>query len=161
MRINTQNIIVWNTAKKVKPITAINAGSIVNDSVISDKILLDTLEGHEGINLKNMICRGEAGDVWQQTPKNLFKKYNVTNVDSNGWLVCEPKPDNEVRCFQVPLGEPYEKFTIIGHYGEKIDGEDNVQSGTEGDFICQNTSDPTDVWIVKRELFNNTYKIIS
>lgn len=35
----------------------------------------------------------------------------------------------------------------------------NVQSGESGDFICQNQTDPTDVWIVKRKLFLNTYVI--
>jgi hypothetical protein len=30
-----------------------------------------------------------------------------------------------------------------------------------GDFICQSRTDSTDVWIVARKIFTNTYNIIS
>jgi len=29
--------------------------------------------------------------------------------------------------------------------------------GEEGDYVLQSTTDPADVWIVKRELFEATY----
>jgi hypothetical protein len=52
-------------------------------------------------------------------------------------------------------------FTIIGQWGATVDGEKNVQRGTVGDFICQNQTDLSDVWVVKRKLFLNTYIIKS
>ena len=62
---------------------------------------IDTLEAKEPLGAGNFFCIGEAGDVWQQTPKALLKKYDVTGVDGeSGALVCTPKPDNEVECFE-------------------------------------------------------------
>ena len=45
--------------------------------------------------------------------------------------------------------------------GATVGEEKNVQTGEKGDFICQNRTNPTDVWVVKRKLFLNTYIIKS
>ena len=50
-------------------------------------------------------------------------------------------------------------FTIVGQWGEIVNGEKNIQTASLGDFICQNQTDPTDVWIVNRKIFINTYNI--
>lgn len=60
------------------------------------------------------------------------------------------------------IKSPYEDdiFYIIGQWGEQTpDGL--IQKGKIGDFICQNREYPTDVWIVKRKIFVNTYNIIN
>ena len=82
-------------------------------------------------------------------------------MDANGWMCCEPFPDNSVECVEVTgdytaMGE----FSIIGQWGETISGEKNIQRGVQGDFICRNLSDKSDIWIVKRKLFLNTYLIL-
>ena len=114
-----------------------------------------------------VICVGEAGDAWQQMPKKLLAKYDVTAIDTDGWMICTPKPDNAVNCLEVnnevwgnnPLATTNGEFTIIGQWGATVDGVANVQTGNVGDFICQNRTDPTDVWIVRRKLFLNTYVV--
>ena len=168
MRINTQTLTGWKVATKVRPIKAKHVKDIVDvRSLVFDKLLLQTCEGNESLKTDAMICMGEAGDVWQQTTEKFYKKYDYADIDINGWKEYTPKPENEVNCvevtpemnslkYQVP---PY--FTIVGQWGETVNGVANVQSGAEGAFICQNRTDPTDVWIVKRKLFLNTYIIKS
>lgn len=137
--------------------------NLLVDRTVVSKFLVDTLEGKEPLGDGVVICVGEAGDAWQQMPKKLLQKYVVKEIDKDGWMVCEPLPDNAVDCVEVTevmLGFDTD-FTIIGHFGQTIDGESNIQTGTEGDFICRNQTDKTDVWVVKRKFFLNTYVIKS
>ena len=159
--LNTYLIKSWKPATKTKSITCRVIDNLIDDSLIS-KLLLDTLEGNEPLRKGSVICKGELGDVWQQTTSKLLKKYTVVDLLPGGWVKCNPKPDNLVNCIQITeesfniLGD---QFNIIGHYGEKWNGIDNVQFGVPGDYICQQIDDPTDVWIVKRKIFENTYSI--
>lgn len=168
MRINTSAISNWRIASKTRPIKAKPLISLMVDRKVASKFLVDTLEGHEPLGDGSIICVGEAGDVWQQTQKKLLQKYVVKSIDADGWMDCEPLPDNAVNCVEVnsdfmkslsgALPSPDTAgFTIIGQWGATVNGEKNVQVGTVGDFICQNQTDPTDVWVVKRKLFLNTY----
>lgn len=111
-------------------------------------------------------------------PKKLLQKYDVTAIDTDGWMICTPKPDNAVNCIEVtkellstfngtnvsvkyPDDRMYNMgdFAIEGQWGDDKYPElgKNIQWGSAGDFICQNLTDPTDVWIVRRRLFLNTY----
>lgn len=163
MRIETKNITGWNTAKKTRPIKAKSLINLLVDRSVTSKFLLDTLEGNEVLGDGSVVCVGEAGDAWQQMPKKLLGKYDVTALDNDGWMVCTPKPDNAVNVVEVTkeMAGPDGKFTIIGFWGAMVDGVANVQKGEAGDFICQNKSDLLDVWIVKRKLFLNTYNIMA
>jgi hypothetical protein len=173
MRIDTSKITGWSVASKTRPIKAKPLISLMVDRKVAIKFLVDTLEGHEPLGDGSIICVGEAGDVWQQTQKKLLQKYVVKAIDSDGWMDCEPLPDNAVNAIEVNsafiqaltgvLPSPMNSdFTIIGQWGATVNGEKNVQKGSStGDFICQNQTDPTDVWIVKRKLFMNTYIIKS
>jgi hypothetical protein len=42
--------------------------------------------------------------TWQQTAKKLLAKYAVTEIDSDGWMVCVTKPENSVEFYEVPAG---------------------------------------------------------
>jgi hypothetical protein len=89
-------------------------------------------------------------------------------------MVCEPKPDNSVECVEISasISECFdtvhmwmtpEEFFIRGQWGESIyvlDKEITIQKADYGDFICRNREDKTDIWIVKRKIFKNTYAII-
>jgi hypothetical protein len=163
MRIETKNITNWGTGKKTRPIKAKPLLNLLVDRSVTSKFLLDTLEGNEPLGDGAVVCVGEAGDAWQQMPKKLLAKYDVTAIDTDGWTVCTPKPDNVVNVVEVNASQCAVdgKFTIIGLWGATVDGEKNVQKGEAGDFICQNQTDLSDVWIVKRKLFLNTYNIIS
>lgn len=130
---------------------------MIVDRTVTSKFLVDTLEGKETLGDGVVICVGEAGDAWQQMPNKLLKKYFVKDVDKDGWMICEPLPDNAVDCVEV-LDE---KFSIIGLFGQTVNGETNVQTGVAGDFICRNRTDHKDVWIVNRKMFLNTYVIKS
>jgi len=167
MRIDPTKITNWRTASKTRPIQAKPLNCILIDKTIKDKFLLDTLEGREPLGTGVMICLGEAGDIWQQTLDKVLKKYRVIRIDCEGWMTCDPLPDNAVDCIEVSAsmcvvdGHNRNVFSIIGHYGETVGEETNVQYGEAGDFICRNQTDHTDVWIVRRKLFENTYVITS
>lgn len=159
MRMDPSNITGWKLATKVRPIKAKPLISLLVDRTVTNKFLVDTLEGNEPLGDGVCICVGEAGDAWQQSPKKLLQKYVVKEIDKDGWMVCEPIPDNAVECCEV-IGH-YQEFSIVGIYGQTIGGELNVQTGVTGDFICRSRTDSKDVWIVKRKLFLNTYAIKS
>lgn len=161
MRFDPTLVSEWKTATKTKPIVAKHVSAGLSDSLFLEKMLVNTLEGREPITATNVICVGEAGDVWQQTPAKLFAKYFITGMRPDGWLICEPKPDNEVDCFEVPDFSPTQKnFEVIGLWGETAeDGTKNVQRGVVGDFVCRSKTDRSDVWIVRRSFFNSTYQI--
>jgi hypothetical protein len=174
-RIKTEEIKQWNVAKKTKSIKAKPLISIMVDKSVMSKFLVDTLEGKEPLGDGAIICIGESNDVWQQMPKKLLQKYDVTAIDNDGWMVCEPKPDNSVEAIEITenlkeyidnvdtfIGDN-EDFYIIGLWGEKtvlLDVPIQIQRADIGDFICRNREDKTDVWIVKRKIFINTYNII-
>lgn len=161
----------WNIAIKTRPIKAKPLINLLVDRIVISKFLVDTLEGKEPLGDGVVICLGEAGDAWQQMPKKLLAKYDVTHIDADGWMICTPKPDNSVNCFEVgrefidancmAQGGWFGKFSIVGQWGATVGEEKNVQTGEKGDFICQNRTDPTDVWVVRHKLFLNTYIIIS
>lgn len=167
MRIDTTKITDWKIASKTRPIKAKPLINLLVDRTVISKFLVDTLEGREPLGDGVVICVGEAGDTWQQMPKKLLQKYVVKEIDRDGWLVCEPLPDNAVDVVEVTgdlttMGiSSFKTFSIVGHYGQTVDEVANVQSGVQGDFICRSRTDPTDVWIVKRKLFLNTYIIKS
>jgi len=166
MRINPIEITNWRIASKTRPIQAKPLNCILIDKTIKDKFLIDTLEGREPLGTGVMICLGEAGDIWQQTLDKVLKKYRVIRIDCEGWMTCDPLPDNAVDCIEVSPDILWAygggmDFTIIGQYGETIGDEKNVQKGVTGDFLCRNQTDHSDVWIVKRRLFLNTYIIKS
>jgi len=163
-KIDTNTITGWSIASKTRPIKAKPLINLLVDRTVTSKFLVDTLEGREPLGDGAVICVGEAGDTWQQMPKKLLQKYHVTAIDNDGWMVCEPLPDNAVDCIEVapeaisddPVAKLATGFMIIGQWGETIGNEKNVQKGVAGDFICRNQTDHSDVWIVKRKLFLNT-----
>jgi hypothetical protein len=173
MRLNTTNITGWRLAKKTKGVKAKPMTALISDPSVASKFLIDTLEGREPIGKGTVFCIGEAGDAWQQDSNKLLKKYNILTIDPDGWMICEPKPENETNAVQVtdevlalvcpdyPKGdnifEASIPFTIIGHWGAVVGAEKNVQTGRTGDYLCQNPADPTDVWIVAKKIFENTY----
>ena len=173
-RIRVEEIVNWKVAKKTKNIKAKPLLSIMVDRNVLSKFLIDTLEGKEPLGDGSVICLGESNDVWQQMPKKLIQKYNVIDVDKDGWMICEPRPDNSVNCVEItndllPFIDPAdilfsnEAFFIKGLFGEELNLLDLpilIQRADIGDFICKNREDKNDVWIVKRKIFMNTYNII-
>lgn len=160
-RLNVEQPILWGLAKKTKAIRAKPLISIMVDASVLSKFLVDTLEGKEPLGDGVVICIGDSNDAWQQMPNKLLAKYNVTGISVDGWMICEPKPDNAVDVFEVRATEDGDtEFYIIGQWGEESE-EGPRQYGQQGDFVCRNRTDPTDVWVVRRKIFLNTYNIVS
>lgn len=147
--------IKWRRAKKTKGLRAKPMVNLMVDRTVMSKFLIDTLEAREPVSPNAMFCIGEAGDAWQQTPKALLKKYDVRDVDNDGWMVCEPKPDNEVEFYQSDIARQ-----ITGQWGETINGKPNQQRAKAGDYVLRNPNDVTDQWVVDQKLFRNTYSIL-
>lgn len=160
MRINVSEISEWRNASKTRNITAKPMCLLVIDKGLTSKLLLETLEGTQALKENSMVCIGVNNDVWQQDKSKLLAKYDVIDIDENGWMVCKPKPDNEVECCQVTteILKGGRLFDIVGQWGrESPDGF--LQFGEVGDYICRNKTDKNDIWIVKHFLFRSTYAI--
>ncbi len=155
----------WRRGKKTKGLRAKPLITLMVDRGVANKFLIDTLEGEEPIDAGNIFCIGETGDAWQQTARALIKKYDIKDIDSDGWMVCEPKPENEVEFFEftaamaatldAKLGD---QVVIQGIWGKDIDGVGTKLQFIEvGDFVCRQPHEHSDQWVVRRRLFNNSY----
>lgn len=152
----------WVKAKKTKGLIAKPARDLFDSFLLSlGKVLINTLEGEAIVDPEAVICVGPAGDIWQQSPANLFKKYNLVGLNANGWLVCEPKPENEVECFEFVGAAPGAVTWIQGNWGKTVEGVgERLQRIETGDRVCRNPNDHSDQWVVKGRLFVNTYELI-
>ena len=154
------NKLVQKRATKTRPIWAKHIQNILCDESVLSKLLLSTIEADQMLKPASIVCRGEAGDVWQQTPEKLLAKYTVTEIDTEGWLVCTPKPDNEVYCYVTGEGDPGTLgFSIVARWGEEQANGTFLQFGNFGDVVCRSLTDPGDFWIVQRQLFDSTYEV--
>ena len=135
----------WFHAKKIRPIWA---KQIDKDQSVK------TNEGIETAKAGDFLCRGEAGDIWPQSAKNLEAKYQKTDeVDADGWQKHVPRPDNQ-GVMAAQISHPFEVHATWG-----------VLSGKAGDYIVKNFGDreiahPTDVWIVDQAVFQATYQAV-
>lgn len=135
----------WFHAKKVRPIWA---KRLEKDQTVQ------TIEGTEKVEAGNYLCRGEAGDIWPQSAKNLDQRYQKTDqIDPDGWCKYVPHPDNQ----GVMAAQVQHPFAVHAKWGEL--------SGKAGDYIVKNFADrdvpyPDDVWIVDQKLFHSTYEAV-
>lgn len=134
----------WVHAKKTRPIWAKRLESAQT---------VKTLEGEERVEAGHYLCRGEAGDIWPQTEKDLNRRYHATDkVEADGWRKYRPNPDAEgVMATQIDHA-----FSVEASWG--------TLSGKPGDYLLKNfhdrdTSYPADVWIVDQTLFQQTYEV--
>jgi len=161
LKINTNSIVSWGKAKKTAKILAKKIKELFPDSAVHSVIKIKTLEGDQSIlSAEDYLCCGPSGEFWQQKEKNIVKGYNLLKDQGIlfGWSVFEPKPDKEINYTKIYCDE--KGFYILGQWGEKTD-EGLVQKGVSGDYIAQRPDDPSDVWIIKEGIFNNTYQILS
>lgn len=148
---DTTTVINWKRAKKVKGLRAKHMSAVIVDAEVIPMFYLETLEGTGAV--KNiMLCLGISGEPWQQQSTDLLKKYTLTKIDSEGWLYFEPKPENEV--LAVQLEEP---GYIKGLWGETIDGQENLQQFSSGDYLVTREDNRADQWIVRKAIFERTY----
>lgn len=159
MILNT-NTVHWTEATKTRGLRAKRVTDLISPEIISS-VLLKTLEGHAVVDPQNMVCVGPAGDIWQQPEAGLRKKYNITGLDKDGWLLCNPKPENSVECFEVTEWQASRAKYVQGIWGSDVpDVGQKLQAFSPGDFICRKPDDHADQWVVRRKLFLNTYELI-
>ena len=149
----------WGIAKKTALIRAKPLSSIISDGSALDKFLLTTLEGDQPVSRANLMCIGATAEPWQQTAKAILKKYSVTAIEDDGWMICTPLPENEVEFFKITDADV--GTHIVGQWGSVIGDHKNLQSYKTGDYVCRQTYDRTDQWIVREALFDATYGIIT
>ncbi len=152
------DVIAFRKAKKTKGLKAKPLSNIINDDSVLAKFLIDTLEGKEPIEKSQLLCIGVGNDAWPQTAKNLLKKYNIVDITGDGWLVCEPKPENSVEFIEVP--ETWGSAYLQGLWGEEISGVKNLQAFKPRDMIARQPDNHSDMWVVRRKIWDNSYSEI-
>lgn len=135
----------WFHARKTRPIWT---------KRLETAQAVKTLEGEEQVEAGHYLCRGEAGDIWPQTEKDLNRRYTATDeVDADDWRMYQPNPDAEgVMAMQID-----HPFAVETSWGQL--------SGKAGDYLLKNFHDsdtayPADVWIVDQTLFGQTYTVV-
>jgi hypothetical protein len=135
---------LWFSAHKTKPLWAKEITS--NQTVV-------TLEGEISASVGDYLCKGVSDDVWPQKAETLFQKYKATeDIDHEGWQKFIPKPETAgVLAVQI-----HHSFQVITSWGEL--------KGQPGDYIVKNELDkniayPEDVWIVAKNIFEESYLI--
>jgi hypothetical protein len=109
---------------------------------------VDTLEGRLQAQPGDFLCRGIIGEQWPQKEKKLLEKYNPTDhYETEGWQRFDPKPDSE----PVEVAQVDQPFRIVAHWGEL--------AGKAGDYVVRSKSDPTDIWLVDKSIFEASYEI--
>jgi hypothetical protein len=158
-----KRVTAWGRAKKIRPIRVKPINCLFNDKSVLAKFLLDTIEGYQALRRDSMVCLGYAGDIWQQSAESLHKSYSPLRLETDGWVIFEPKPEDErlvieVHLFGCNIGD--KGFAIKAKWGEEQPDGSILQYGRSGDIVAQRSDDPEDVWIIKREIFTATYAVL-
>jgi len=133
----------WFHARKTRPIWG---------RKLSSPETVTTLEGIEQVDAGEYLCRGEAGDIWPQSEKDLLRRYvPASDPASDGWQKYVPNPDAK-GVMAIQMERPFE---VIASWG--------ALQGKAGDFLLKNFEDrdnlePVDLWIVDQQLFGETYE---
>ena len=95
----------------------------------------------------DFICRGIQGELWPQSEKSLLGSYTASGEkDAEGFERYDPRPDAPA----VEATQVNEPFYVIASWG-RLDGKG-------GDYVVRRQNDPSDIWIVDRAIFENSYK---
>lgn len=143
----------WKVATKTKGMIARKLDS---DCVVN------SIEGPLNAQAGQIVCRGlDSDDWWVQKEENVNKKYTVqgplnSEVNFNGqeysdFVIYNPKPDRTVLVCQID-----DTFKVVASWG-------NLE-GKKGDYLIKPSEDaensnPQDVWLVDKKLFEATYDI--
>lgn len=110
---------------------------------------VSTLEGMLQANAGDYLCRGLAGEQWPQKEKKLLEKYSATGeIDADGWERFDPKPDSQ----SVEATAIEHPFRVTAQWGEL--------SGKAGDYLVRSRTDPTDIWLVDKTIFEASYEFV-
>lgn len=179
--------------QKTKPIHARPINSILDkaetERSVFEKLLLGTLEGAQNLKRDAFVCWGIDDDVWQQSKKKLTDQYDIVDVDEDGWLLCNPKPESPRNGYKVTSARhsfgPNGGFAVINPVwgdrrvvsrsnlkmagidpeaaGLKSEGDSiiiHLHYGVDGDWVLQRKEDATDIYRVARSFFDNTHEVV-
>jgi len=108
-----------------------------------------TLEGRLVTGPGDYLCRGIIGEHWPQKAAKLLDKYLPSNeIDAEGWQQFNPKPE----AAPVEAAQIDTPFRVIAHWGEL--------TGKAKDYVVRSKTDPTDIWIVDKAIFEASYEPI-
>ena len=125
--------------RKTKPIWA---------RQLTEETSVETIEGPIVAQAGDFLCRGIEGEYWPQKEDKLRSKYIPTGkVDPDGWQEFAPDPD-AAPVYATPVLYP---FQIQAQWG--------LLSGQACDYAVRAENDPSDVWIVKRQIFKASYQL--
>jgi hypothetical protein len=110
---------------------------------------VNTLEGRLEVSPGDYLCRGIRGEYWPQKQAKLLDKYVPTdefNVD--GWQRFDPKPG----VAPVEVAQIETDFRVTAQWGEL--------KGKAQDYVVRSTTDPKDIWLVDKAIFEASYEAI-
>ncbi len=136
----------WVHAHKTRPVWA---------KQVDAQMVVDTLEGNVTANAGDFLCRGVDGELWPQSARSLTTNYTPTKVvDGDGWRMFLPQR----AASGILAAVVHRPFTVSTPWG--------TLSGRAGDYLVKRQTDehadyPEDVWIVAKNLFRKTYRIVT
>ncbi len=88
----------------------------------ADRETVESHEGRETLLEGDVLCRGEAGDVWPQSEGSLLAKYRPTELtDADGWRKYEPRPEHSgvmAACIGHPFTVETDRGKLAGKSGD-------------------------------------------
>lgn len=107
-----------------------------------------SLEGREQVEAGDYVCRGVHGELWPQKSDKLLEKYIASgDIDADGWQRFDPKPE----AAPAQAAQVSHAFRVQAHWGEL--------TGKPDDYVVRSTTDPTDIWIVDKAIFEASYEV--
>lgn len=110
---------------------------------------IETIEGVVRAEAGDYLCRGIEREVWPQREKSLLERYSASShFDEEGWQRFDPKPDLQP-VQAVAMDHP---FRVLARWGEL--------TGKAHDYLVQSKTDPDDIWIVDKAIFEASYEYV-
>jgi hypothetical protein len=125
--------------RKTKPILA---------ERIESRREVETIEGRVLADAGDFLCRGIVGEYWPQKRSKLHEKYIGSEaIDPDGWQRFDPRPESDpVEATQLTFA-----FRVSAHWGDL--------RGKANDYVVRSKTDPTDIWIVDKTIFEASYEL--
>ena len=163
IEVKVEDLIFDKKAKKFGLVHAKMVSDVIKDAQVAQHLLLITPEGSQPIRIKNtVLCIGVAKEMWQQDKDGFVKKYQLVDLQDDGWMICVAKSNNVVNVCQILCQIGVDGFKISALWGECDESIKGLywQKGLNGDYILQDPNKLEDVWIIKKEIFEASYRFV-
>jgi len=116
--------------------------------MVHQSMTVESLEGPIRIGEGDYVCLGQSDELWAMTSDDLLRRYTPTGevqtINAETWKVYTPRPARIALAAQMD-----EAFAVFTPWG--------VLRGKPGDLLLLDETDPTDLWVVDRVIFDQTY----